>query len=220
MAFFARAKALLSKQSSPAASTPELQIGSPNDNGLTNDANAPIPVKSGLVHTEEQKNQRYNALVPNGLKAMPPGSEIGSPNQNGLQENANAVIPTKQGLVRSPKQQAELLAQFVKDGKIKPTGPSAQKNDAEPKAEYRNTIYKPMPQNVGALDQQSDSNAPSMPKKADAVFAQSGLDKIASSARRERFEQQRSAVDQQTQGSSSNGKEPPALPKRALGNRG
>ncbi len=215
MAFFARAKALFSKQSSPAASAPDLQIGSPNNNGLTNDANAPIPVKTGLVHTEEQKNQRYNLLVPNGLKAMPPGSEIGSPNQNGLQENANAVIPTKQGLVRSPKEQADLLAQFVKDGKIKPTVPSTQANDGGPKAEYRQTIYKPMPQNVGALDQQSDTHAPPpVPKKADAVIAQSGLDKVFSDALRDRFNRQKAAINQQTPG-SNDGKEAVA-PKRTL----
>jgi hypothetical protein len=216
MGFLARAKAFFTKQPSPVTSTSELQIGSPNNNGLTNDANGPIPVKTGLIHTDEEKARRHDVLVPNGLKAMPPGSEIGSPNQNGLHENANGPIPVKKGLVRSPQEQIDLMVQFVNDGKIKPSAPSAQANEGEPKAEYRQTMYKPMPQNVGALDQENDTHAPPpISRKADAVLAQSGLNKMVSDTRRARFDQQVAAIDQQTQGSKSNGKEPVA-PKRTL----
>jgi hypothetical protein len=77
MAFFERAKAFLTKKPPPA--TPSLQIGSPDDNGLRSDANAPIPVQNGLVHSREEQAQLWDKLISNNLKAIP---QVSKPTDN------------------------------------------------------------------------------------------------------------------------------------------
>jgi hypothetical protein len=69
MAFFERAKAFLTKKTPPGA--PSTQIGSPEDNGLRSDANAPVPVQNGLVHSREEQAQLWDKLLLNNLKAIP-----------------------------------------------------------------------------------------------------------------------------------------------------